>query len=245
MKLFRTFLTLTLMFVSCMAATAVIVDPSLILNPGVISGMLIFTAPGGVGTPFTFNMTYLPEFLSYNHGGNQLTSLRISTQEDGVLHDWNTAALNAMNGFMKVGTMTANDCLMRVADGELKNKNVTISGVTSAVGAISFFVCSDNKGLVPFKSSNAQILALNPTIFEKFTALFIPAMATATDYAEVTFDDGHVQRFEMEDLRRLSSQYQQVEGVILNNVNGYIKRASIRCAAATPAYILSVYLKNQ
>lgn len=203
--------------------------------------MLIFTAPGGVGTPFTFNTTYLPEFLTFNHGGNQLTSLRVETQEDGVLHDWTTAGLNAMNGFMKVGAMTANDVQLRLSDGELRPKNVTISGVTSAVGAVSMYVASDNVGTVPFKSSNAAILALNPTLFEKFTALFIPTMATATDYAEITYDDGHVQRWEMEDIRRASSAFQQVEGIIINNVNGYIKKAVVRCAAATPAYILSVF----
>lgn len=211
---------------------------------GVSYALLIFTAPGGVGVPFTWNMTYLPEFFSFNHGGNQLTSLRIETQEDGVLHDWTAAGLNAMNGFMKPGTQTANDVNLRIADGEIRPKNVTISGVTSAVGAVSFYVCSDNIGQVPFKSSNANILALNPTVFEKFTALFVPTMATVTDYAEVTFFDGHTQRFEMEDLRRLSSSYQQVEGIIINNVNGYIKKAIIRTAAATPAYIMSVYMKN-
>jgi len=211
---------------------------------GISYALLIFTAPGGVGTPFTFNMTYLPEFLSYNHGGNQLTALRVETQEDGVLHDWTLAGLNAMNGFMKVGTQTANDVNLRLADGEIRGKNVTISGVTSAVGAVGIFVCSDNIGTVPFKSSNANILSLNPTTFEKFTALFVPTMATATDYAEVTFSDGHTQRFEMEDLRRLSSAYQQVEGIIINNVNGYIKKAIVRTAAATPAYILSVYMRN-
>lgn len=207
--------------------------------------MLIFTAPGGVGTPFSFNMTYLPEIISYNHGGNQLNSLRVETQEDGVLHDWTAAGLNAMNGFMKVGAMAANDQFLRIADGELRPKNVTVSGVTSAVGAVSFYVASDNKGLNAFKSSNAAILALNPTVFEKFTAVFLPTMATATDYAEITYDDGHVQRWEMEDLRRASSIYQQVEGIIINNIDGRIKRAVVRCAAATPAYILSVYIKGQ
>lgn len=207
--------------------------------------MLIFTAPGGVGTAFAFNMTYVPEFLSYNHGGNQLTALRVETQEDGVLHDWTAAGLNAMNGFMKVGAMTANDTNLRLADGELRPKNVTISGVTSAVGAVAFYVASDNKGVSAFKSSNAAILALNPTLFEKFTAVFLPTMATATDYAEITYDDGHVQRWEMEDLRRASSTYQQVEGIIINNIDGRIKKAIVRCAAATPAYIFSIYMKGQ
>lgn len=207
--------------------------------------MLIFTAPGGIGTAFAFNMTYLPEFISYNAGANQLTALRVETQEDGVLHDWTLAGLNAMNGFMKLGTQTANDTNLRLADGELRPKNVTVSGVTSAAGAVAFYVASDNKGISAFKSSNAAILALNPTVFEKFTAVFLPTMATATDYAEISYNDGHVQRWEMEDLRRASSTYQQVEGIIINNVDGRITRAVVRCAAATPAYILSVYIKGQ
>lgn len=240
MKIFKMFLTLTLIFVSIITVQAVIP-----VEPGVIAGLLIFTAPGGVATPFSFNMTYLPEFLSYNPGANPLTSLRIETQEDGVLHDWNAAGIAAMNNFMKVGTVTANDVNLRIADGELRPKNVTISGVTAAAGAVNFFVVSDNKGTVPFKSSNAAILALNPTRFEKFTALFIPAMATGTDYAEIEYDDGHKQRWDMEDIRRMSSVFQQVEGIIINNVNGYIKSATLRCAALTPAYVLSVFIKAQ
>jgi len=207
--------------------------------------MLIFTAPGGVATPFSFNMTYLPEFLHYNPAANPLTSLRVETQEDGVLHDWTAAGIAAMNGFMYVGTPTANDVILRLGDGELRPKNVTISGVTAAAGAINFYVHSDNKGLAAYKSSNAAILALNPTTFEKFTAIFVPAMATLTDYAEITYDDGHQQRWEMQDLRVQSTKYQQTPVICINNVDWRIKKAVIRCAAATPAYILSVYIKGQ
>jgi streptogramin lyase len=215
------------------------------IDPFMAGGLLIFTAPGGAATAFSFNMTYLPEFLTYNPGANPLTSLRVETQEDGVLHDWNAAAIAAMNNFMKVGTVTANDVNLRLSDGELRPKNVTISGVTSAAGAVPFYVVSDNVGTIPFKSSNAAILALNPTRFEKFTALFIPALATATDYAEIEYYDGHKQRWEMEDIRRRSSDFQQIEGIIINNVNGLIKAATIRAAALTPCYILSVFIKGQ
>jgi hypothetical protein len=207
--------------------------------------MLIFTAPGGAATPFSFNMTYLPEFLHYNPAANPLTSLRVETQEDGVLHDWTAAGIAAMNGFMYVGTPTANDVILRLGDGELKPKNVTISGVTSAAGAVNFYVASDNKGTSAYKSSNAAILALNPTTFEKFTALFLPAMATLTDYAEITYDDGHQQRWEMQDIRMQSTRFQQVATIVINNIDGRIKKAIVRCAAATPAYILSVYIKGQ
>lgn len=207
--------------------------------------MQIFTAPGGVATPFTFNMTFLPEFLSWNDGGNPLTSLRVETQEDGVLHDWTAAGLAAMNGYMKVGAQAANEVMVRLGDGELRPKNVTISGVTSAAGAINFMVCSDNQGIVAFKSSNAAILAANPTVFENFTALFVPAAVTGTDRFEVEFLDGHKQNFDILDLQRLSSAYQQVQGTIVNNINGYIKKVTVTCAAAHPAYILSVYIKGQ
>jgi hypothetical protein len=239
MKTLKVLLSLLLIFVSILTIQTVF--PT---SDHLVYGLLIFTAPGGVATPFAFNMTYLPEFLTYNHGGNQLTSLRVETQEDGVLHDWTAAGLNAMTGFMKVGAVTANDINLRLADGEIRPKNVTVSGVTSAAGAIGIYVASDNQGVVAFKSSNAAILALNPTMFEKFTALFIPTLATLTDYAEITYQDGHVQRWELEDIRRATSAFQQVEGVIINNVNGYIKKAIVRCAAATPCYIMSVDLKN-
>ena len=207
--------------------------------------MIIFTAPGGIGTPFSFNMTFLPEFLSWNDGANALTSLRVETQEDGVLHDWTTLGLAAMNGYMKVGAQAANENLVRLADGELRPKNVTISGITSAAGAIAFSVCSDNKGRSAYKSSNAAILAGNPTVFEKFFALFVPAAVTATDRFEVEFADGHKQNFDIVDLQRLSSMYQQVQGTIVNNIDGYIKRVTVTCAAAHPAYILSVYIPGQ
>jgi hypothetical protein len=241
MKLFRTLLSIAAVWAACMMAVTMAFSPEMFGAAGVISAGLVFTAPGGAATAFTFNLTYLPEFLTYT-AGTQLTSLRIETQEDGVLHDWTQAGLNAMTNFMKVGASAANTHVFRLGDGELRPKNVTISGVTAAAGAVPFFANSDNPGAVPFKSSNANVLALNPTLFEKFTAVFLPTMATATDYAEITFDNGHTQRYEMEELRNLSRFYQQVEGIIINNVNGYIKKAVVRCAAATPAYILSVKL---
>jgi hypothetical protein len=70
-------------------------------------------------------------------------------------------------------------------------------------------------------------------------------MATLTDYAEVTYDDGHQQRWEMQDIRIQSTKFQQTPQIVINNVDGRIKKAIVRCAAATPAYILSVYIKGQ
>jgi hypothetical protein len=201
--------------------------------------MQIGTAAGGIGVPFSFNLTYLPAIIHYNPGANPLTSLRIESQEKGVMHDWNAAAIAAENGFMAVGPRTANEVWLRVADGELRPQNVTISGVTSAVGAVNFFAVSANKGLAAYKSSSLALLALNPTSIEKFTACFIPAMA-AGDYAEVTYDDGHSQRWDSTDLLEAAAQYQEVPGIIINNVDGRIKQCYVRVAVQQTAYLLSV-----
>lgn len=205
-----------------------------------VAALRLFTAPGGVGVAFQFNLTYIPEFLFYNHAGAQLTQLRVETQEDGVLLDLPAAGLTAMNGFQKIGAQVTNDCFLRLADGHIPGRNVTISGITAAVGAINIFGCSDNIGVAPMKSYTAQILALQPTKFTKFSALVIPTMATATDYVQVKFSDGHSQRFEIEDLQTLSSFYNQVQGIILNNTMSYIQEAEFVCAAATPVYVLNV-----
>jgi hypothetical protein len=92
---------------------------------------------------------------------------------------------------------------------------------------------------------NAAILALNPTEFSKFTALFIPALVAATSRVEVEFKDGHKQTFAVADLLSMSTHYQQVPGVILNNSQGYIHKATVVSVAAVAAYVLDVRLPGQ
>jgi hypothetical protein len=206
---------------------------------------LVFTAAGGVGTAFTFPLTYLPQFFYYSDGGNPLTSLRVETKEDGVLLDLNAAAIAVINGYMHAGTFTANDTLLRLANGQLWDKNVTISGVTSAVGAVNMFASSDNIGTAPFKYSNGQILALAPQKFINFSALWVPAAATATDRFEVVFLDGHRCTFDPLELAALSTMYQQVSRVLLNNIDGYIDYVNVVCAAGHPAYLMSIAIPQK
>ena len=116
---------------------------------------------------------------------------------------------------------------------------VTITAITSAVGAINFFGTSDNIGLVPFKSATVSVQALTETEFKDFTALFLPTMA-AGDYIQVAYRDGHQQRWESFELTSKSSDFQQVEGIILDNIKGQIVKAIVRTAAITPVYVLSV-----
>ena len=206
--------------------------------------MLLYTSPAVAGT-YQFNLTYLPARLTWNDAAAPITLLRVETQEDGVLADYNAAAIAAANGFAMVGQQAANQKTIRVANGYIPNKNVTITVTTAAAAAIAFFGASDALGTVPYIFKNAAILALNPTTFSKFCALFIPTLAAATDRVEVEFKDGHRDTFAVADWLSLSSFTQEVAGILINNMMGYIHKVTVVAAAATPAYVLSYKIPGQ
>lgn len=206
--------------------------------------MLLYTSPATAGT-YQFNLTYLPEFFIWNDAGTPITLFRVETQEDGVLADYNAAAIAGANGFMLVGAQPANQHQIMVADGHLEGKNVTVTVTIASAAAIAFYGCSDNVGTIPYIFKNAAILALNPTEFMKFTALFIPALVAATSRVEIEYKDGHRQTMAVADLLALSSHYQEVAGVIINNLQGYIHKATVVSVAAVAAYILAVKIPGQ
>jgi hypothetical protein len=210
--------------------------------------MLLFTAPGGAGTPFQYNGPVLSEILHWNDAAAPITNLRITTKEHGTLHDFNAAAIAAMNGYMHKGALAANDVNVNIATGAL-DAHVTINGTTSAAGAINFYSSSDNKGQgmtpVPLQTQIDTNIALSQTTYQNFMALFIPTMATLTDYIDVEFNDGHKERWEIQDLIARSTVYQQLPGIILNNITSYIHRATLRTLANTPVYTLKAFIKGQ
>ncbi len=206
--------------------------------------MLLYTSPA-VAATYQFNLTFLPEFLTWNDAGAPITLLRVETQEDGVLADYNAAGIAAVNGYMMPGAQAANQVTLRLADGHIEKKNVTITLTIAAAAAIAFFGSSDNVGVVPLLWKNAAILALNPTDFSKFTAVFIPALVAATSRVTIEYKDGHKQIMAVADLLSMSSHYQQVAGIIINNVSGYIHKATVESVAAVASYVLSIKLPGQ
>ena len=206
--------------------------------------LLVYTSPA-VAATYQFNLTYIPEFFTWNDAGAPVTLFRVETQEDGVLHDYNAAAVAAANGYMMQGAQAANQVTLQIADGYIGNKNTTITVTIAAAAAIAFFAHSDNVGTIPYTFKNAAILALNPTEFKKFTALFVPALVAATSRVEVEFKDGHRQTLAVADLLSMSSHYQEVAGVILNNIQGYIHKATVFSVAAVASYVLAFNIPGQ
>jgi len=206
--------------------------------------MLLYTSPA-VAATYQFNLTFLPEFFTWNDAGAPITLFRVETQEDGVLADYNAAAIAAVNGYMFAGAQAANQVTLRIADGHIANKNVTITLTIAAAAAIAFFGSSDNAGAIPYIFKNAAILALNPTEFANFAALFIPALVAATSRVTIDFADNHKQIFAVADLLSLSAMYQQVPGVIINNIQSYIHKVTVESVAAVAAYVLSYQIPGQ
>jgi hypothetical protein len=148
-------------------------------------------------------------------------------------------SIAAVNGFMVLGQQAANIVTLRLANGYLADKDVTLSGVTSAAGAIGFYGCSDCRGDALFKIQNANILALEPSVFDDFTAVFVPAMA-AGDTCDVWYRNGHRQLYNINDLAAISSLFQEVPAIMVNNLNANIVTATFSCAAAHPAYVMKL-----
>lgn len=200
-----------------------------------------YTAAGGAATAFSFNMTFLPEFLFYATA-NALTSLKVEDQGDGVILDLDSAGCTAVKNFAVYGIPT-NGHLFRLADGVRLGRNITVSGVTSAAGAVDFFVSGDNKGIASFTYNKFAILANNPTDIRKFSALFIPSLA-ASDRVYVDYLDGHTQIYEREELAALSGIFQTTTGYVINNINSYIDKVQIVCASLNTAYKMAVMIKG-
>lgn len=198
-----------------------------------------FTAPGGIATAFTFSLTFMPEYLIFDNTV-PLTSLKVEDQGVGVILDLDTAGIAAVKNFGFQGTK-ANYVALILANGVILNRNVTISGVTSAAGAVPFFTSGDNKGDVMIRTSKATILANNPTMFEKFTAVFVPSFASG-DRAIIDYASGFSQIFEKEELEQLSGHIQNVVTPVVNNLQSYIKKLTAICAAQNTAYVLSAIL---
>lgn len=219
--------------------------PTILGHAGLCAAFLIGTAAGGIGTAFQFNLYELPEYIYWNDGGNPINFMVIETAEDGVLHDWLAAAIAAMNGYGNVGALAANDVKMLVASGRIPNKQVTIRGTTSAVGAINFFGGYDNLGVLPYKTSNLNILANNPTYQDNFFALFLPNLVTLTDRVEVTYSDGTQCTYDSAELQAKSVEFQDAPAVVLNNINRLITKVQIVSALGGAAYVFKAAMPGQ
>ena len=209
--------------------------------------MLITSSPAAVGV-FQFNMNYIPQFFTWDDPV-AVTGIRVEDQTLGVLCDLDQNGLAACTQFMAFGDGVAGrPRQLRLANGHMTGRNVTVTITQGAAAAVNFFGASDNAGVdqapVAFKYQRAAILAGSPLEFRDFSALFLPGMV-AGDNVLVTYDNGHQQTYTGAELLTLAQAYQrsQAAGAIcINNVNSYVRRATVTQGLAGTAYIMKVNL---
>lgn len=206
---------------------------------------LIYTtgAPAGV---YAFNLNYIPQFIIYDHAAAPLTNLRVEEQREGVLFDLPLAGIAQVGVWNRFSEAVTTVRRFRLANGQINNKNITVTITKPGAVAIPFQVCSDCPGTHAFKYNVAALLAGQPISFMDFTALFLPGLAPG-DTVFVEFANGHSQLFNEVELLELTSAYQSSQiatGFILNNINSYIHRATVTEAIAGAAYIMSINIKK-
>jgi len=206
---------------------------------------LIFTTPAAIGI-YAFNLNYIPQFLIYDAAAAPLTNLRVQEQNDGVLCDLPAAGILQVRNYMRYGLVASTVTKIRLANGHIPNKNVTVTITQPGAVAIPFCACSDTPGNVAFKYTVAALLAGQPTPFKDFTALFLPALA-AGDNVLVKFSNGHSQLFDPIELLELTALYQNNQlatGFELNNLTAYIKEAVVTEVIAGAAYVMALNIKK-
>ena len=205
--------------------------------------MLVWTSPAAIGAA-QFNLNYIPQFLIWDAAANPLTNLRVEEASQGVICDMPAAALLQIRDYMRFGLVASTVTKIRLANGHLKNKNITITAVIAAAAAVPFQACSDCPGTKPFKYTTAALLAGQPTPFTNFTVLFLPGLA-AGDTVQIRFRNRHVQLFNEVELLELTALWQNNQlatGFQVNNINSYIVEAIVTQAIAGAAYVESVLL---
>jgi hypothetical protein len=207
---------------------------------------LVYTSPAAAAT-YTFPLSYIPQFLVYDAAAAPLTSLKIDDAQWGNILDLPLAGITDVRAYMRFGLVASTVTRFRLANGNIANRNVTVTLVQPGAVAIAFYAGSDCVGDTAFKYTTLALLAGQPTAFQNFTALFLSNLAAA-DTVLVKFSDGYSQLFNRAELLEYTSLYQNNQlatGFILNHLGSYIHEAIVTQAAAGAAYLLKVLIPGQ
>lgn len=198
---------------------------------GVVYSIFLFQAAGGVGVTTSYTMTYVPQYLIFNDGGNIPTGIKVTVLGDGIIHDTAAAQLPLIRAIRLYGNI-ANQYMIPLANGIIKGKNTTIDFTTSAVGAIDVYGVSFEEGDAYVTTLQQTVLANSGAEFRKWAYLCIPAMG-ATDYVNIEFEDGTVQRFEQEEIPTIAGNYQNLVAAqyIIDNIDARIRMLQLIPAA--------------
>ena len=197
---------------------------------GVVFGMFLFQAAGGAGVVTSHTMTWVPQYLFFVAAATP-TALKCNVLGDGVIHDTVAAQLDLMPTIRQYGRI-ANAFNIPLSNGLIKGKNHTIDFTNAGAPAIDVYGYSMRTGNAYVTTLQQTVLANSGAEFRRFAYLVVPAMG-ATDYINVEFRDGTVQRFEQEEIPTIAGFYQNLVAAqyIIDNINQEIRMVQLIPAA--------------
>jgi hypothetical protein len=213
--------------------------------------MKIGTMTGGVDVVTTINLTYLPEFIVLP---STCKKILINVLGDGVVVDLDQRGISSLGELEKFGingteqTYPSNGnpiYTLRLADGIILNKNVTIELTNDNAAASNIFGFSTSKGNLYVQNLRQTVFANSGTELKSFLNLSL-VNGSGTDDIQVTFTDGTTQKFDITELPVLLSMQQNItrttNDYILNNTNGAVSLVNYIPTNQTQIYIRRVAL---
>lgn len=188
-------------------------------------------------TTTTFNLTYLPQYLAFTTGTTP-SAIKVNALGDGVIMDIDDTGIDAIKTIRRAGENT-NSYFLPLANGIIEGKNCEISVTNATASDFTLYGSSKQKGYAYVQSIRQSCLANSGVDFRDFAYIAFPSMG-ANDELNVTFKDGHTQKFYRDELQEwlgdnqndIASQYN------LDNLNGGVKVANFIGVAQQIAYVV-------
>jgi hypothetical protein len=213
--------------------------------------MKIGVMNAGVDTVSTINLTYLPEFIVLPVTCKKIL---INVLGDGVVVDLDERGISSLgeleqfgiNGTRQLYPADGNPIFtLRLSDGIILNKNVTIEVTNSSAADADIFGFSTSKGNLYVQNLRQTVFANSGTELKSFLNLSL-VNGSITDDIQVTFSDGTTQKMNISELPILLSFQQNVSNTsndyILNNMGGSVSLVNYIPTAQTQIYIRRVAL---
>jgi len=200
--------------------------------------MKIGSLTTGNGVVTTFQLTYLPEFLAFSPT-TAISKVVVNVLGDGIICDLDAAGISQLGNLETIGSVT-NLVSLRLADGIVLNKNVTIEITNSAAQTPDIFAYSVSKGGVYVQSIRQTAFANSGIEIKNFLNVGF-SNAGATDDFQVSFVDGTTQKMNREELKFLFAYENSVKNTsadyLLRNYMGNVLLVNYTPSAQTVIYV--------
>lgn len=192
-------------------------------------------------------LTYAPQYLFYT-AATQLTNLRVTDQQTGVILDLSATYLNSIGRFLNIGART-NGYLIPVSDGKILNRNVTVQATAADATVVDIYAFSLNATGQVYISSQLAEVKVGGATFSKFLRLYLPN-SSSSDILNVNYGDGLAEQMDPSvELAAILTLRQNVQNSvsdrIVDNTNQSISKVTFNPAATQTVAIQRIVPVNQ